>query len=77
MTSIKRLQAELKFMKLQKKEVEESFADITDPFEKMMASKTLKIYKDMYDKTRGLVKQRTEELKKEKADLKETQDLMK
>ena len=40
MTSLERLQAESKFMKLQKKVAEESFADITDPFEKMMASKT-------------------------------------
>jgi hypothetical protein len=70
MTSVKRLQEELKFLKQQNKEVKETYDKITDPFEKMMASRMQKIYDESYQKTKTMLEERKAELKRQKNDRK-------
>ena len=62
---LKRINAELKMLKVQKKGITDSLNEITDPFEKTMATRMQNIYLESHAKNEKMLKDKKVEVLEE------------
>ena len=62
---LKRINAELKMLKVQKKKIMDSLNEITDPFEKTMATRMQNIYLESHAKNEKMLKDKKVEVLEE------------